>query len=312
MPTSTDLDIIGDIHGQADRLEGLLHKLGYRHTAGAWRHPTRSVIFVGDLVDRGPHQLRTLQTVRAMVEAGSARMVLGNHEFNAIAWATPDPDLDGEYLRPRLGDKGAKNRHQHRAFLGEIAEDSADHRSWVDWFMEMPVWIETPDLQVVHACWSPRHLEALRPLLRDGERLSAEAVLRGSRRGDPAYEAIETLLKGPEVPLPGGLTFKDKDGHVRDAIRMAWWRQEAQTLAEAYIGPPGVVIPHAPLPPSARFPEPARPTFIGHYWFPREAAPEPAAPKVACVDYSAGAGGPLVAYRFEGEAVLSRDQFVWF
>jgi hypothetical protein len=305
-------DIIGDIHGQADRLEGLLHKLGYRQTAGAWRHPSRTVIFVGDLVDRGPGQRRTLETVRAMVEAGSARMVLGNHEFNAIAWATPDPDLDGEFLRPRLGGKGEKNRRQHGAFLGEIEGDSAEHRWWIDWFMEMPLWIETPDLQVIHACWSPAHQAALRPLLRDGERLSAEAVLRGSRRGEAAYEAIETLLKGPEINLPNGLTFQDKDGHTRDAIRIAWWRADAATLAEAYIGPPGVTIPEAPLPAEGRFPPPARPTFIGHYWFPREARPEPAAPKVACVDYSAGAGGPLVAYRFEGESELTAESFVWF
>ena len=41
-------DIIGDIHGQADKLEALLRTLGYRDTAGAWRHPERQAIFVGD------------------------------------------------------------------------------------------------------------------------------------------------------------------------------------------------------------------------------------------------------------------------
>ncbi|RYG77434.1 MAG: metallophosphatase, partial [Alphaproteobacteria bacterium] len=68
MPNSTDLDIIGDIHGHADRLEGLLLKLGYRQSGGAWRHPQRTAVFVGDLVDRGSQQRRTLETVRAMVE----------------------------------------------------------------------------------------------------------------------------------------------------------------------------------------------------------------------------------------------------
>jgi hypothetical protein len=32
--------------------------------------------------------------------------------------------------------------------------------------------------------------------------------------------------------------------------------------------------------------------------------------QVACVDYSAGKGGPLVAYRFNGEPVLSASSFV--
>ena len=33
-------DIIGDIHGHADKLESLLAKLGYRNRNGCWRHPS--------------------------------------------------------------------------------------------------------------------------------------------------------------------------------------------------------------------------------------------------------------------------------
>lgn len=60
-------DIIGDIHGEADKLRDLLAHLGYRETAGAFRHPERTAIFVGDLIDRGPRQRETVQTVRRMV-----------------------------------------------------------------------------------------------------------------------------------------------------------------------------------------------------------------------------------------------------
>ena len=49
-----------------------------------WSHPKRVAIFVGDLIDRGPEQLGTLKLVRDMVEMGNARVVMGNHEFNAI------------------------------------------------------------------------------------------------------------------------------------------------------------------------------------------------------------------------------------
>ena len=90
-------DIIGDIHGHADKLEALLRKLGYRDTAGAWRHPERQAIFVGDFVDRGPAQLRSVDIVRRMVDAGVALAVMGNHELNAIAWHTPDPGHPGQY-----------------------------------------------------------------------------------------------------------------------------------------------------------------------------------------------------------------------
>ena len=100
--------IIGDIHGHADKLKALLRKLGYEQRQGAWRHPAASALFVGDFIDRGPCQLETLDIVRRMVDAGSARAVMGNHEFNAIAWHTPDPDTAGAYLRPRHGTKARK------------------------------------------------------------------------------------------------------------------------------------------------------------------------------------------------------------
>ena len=78
-------DVIGDIHGQADKLRALLLHLGYRERKGAYRHPDRTAIFVGDFIDRGPRQIDSVNAVRRMVDAGTARAVMGNHEFNAIA-----------------------------------------------------------------------------------------------------------------------------------------------------------------------------------------------------------------------------------
>ena len=49
-----EYDIVGDVHGQADKLEALLLAMGYRQHAGAYWHPTRKAIFVGDFIDRGP------------------------------------------------------------------------------------------------------------------------------------------------------------------------------------------------------------------------------------------------------------------
>jgi hypothetical protein len=84
-------DVIGDVHGCAAELHTLLNALDYRvnEASGAYEHPERQAIFVGDLVDRGPGQLDVLRTVKRMVEAGSAQIVMGNHEFNAIAYDTP-------------------------------------------------------------------------------------------------------------------------------------------------------------------------------------------------------------------------------
>ena len=79
-------DIIGDVHGHAAKLEGLLSQLGYKIQDDVWFHESRSVVFLGDLVDYGPQQLETVAIVRRMQKAGTAQVIMGNHEFNAIAW----------------------------------------------------------------------------------------------------------------------------------------------------------------------------------------------------------------------------------
>ena len=94
--------MIGDVHGEFEKLVALLNHLGYREQAGTFRHPGRTAIFVGDLVDRGPKQLATVDLVRRMVEAGSALCIMGNHEFNAIAWVTPPMPPRTNPHSPRL------------------------------------------------------------------------------------------------------------------------------------------------------------------------------------------------------------------
>ena len=64
-------DFIGDIHGQAGKLEALLRKLGYVEKAGGWVPPyLRKAIFLGDLIDRGPEQVKVVKIVRALIDAG--------------------------------------------------------------------------------------------------------------------------------------------------------------------------------------------------------------------------------------------------
>lgn len=93
-------DIIGDVHGCFDELVELLAKLGYEVAAdvsrlalpstteedGAdsrplLRHPEgRKLVFVGDLVDRGPKVPQVLKLVMNAVASGTALCVPGNHD----------------------------------------------------------------------------------------------------------------------------------------------------------------------------------------------------------------------------------------
>lgn len=74
-------DIIGDVHGCYDELCALLKTLGYEWDAGRVSHPLgRKCVFVGDLVDRGPRPLQTLDLVRNCVLSGAGYAVLGNHD----------------------------------------------------------------------------------------------------------------------------------------------------------------------------------------------------------------------------------------
>ncbi|MDQ1293058.1 MAG: hypothetical protein QG608_939 [Actinomycetota bacterium] len=84
-------DVIGDVHGCLTELEQLLEKLGHRivrDQAGRAvdaAHPEgRRVVFLGDLVDRGPDSPGVLRLAMGMVGAGRAFAVPGNHEAKLV------------------------------------------------------------------------------------------------------------------------------------------------------------------------------------------------------------------------------------
>ena len=86
-------DLIGDVHGCYDELRGLMDTLGYvvREEGGGAdarfhvSHPEgRRIVFLGDLVDRGPKIAEALHLAMDMVEEGSAFCVPGNHEVKLL------------------------------------------------------------------------------------------------------------------------------------------------------------------------------------------------------------------------------------
>jgi hypothetical protein len=302
-------DIIGDIHGQAAELEMLLQKLGYTEKNEVYYHPSRTVIFVGDFIDRGARQRDVINIARSMVGAGHARAIMANHEFNALAYHTPDPEAPGQWMRER----SPKNTRQHAAFLEDHEEHSAEKESTLNWFRTLPLWLELEGIRIVHACWHPDSMRTLAPWLNPDKSMKEGLIVQSSREGTPEYDAVEVLLKGLEKPLPDGVRFKDKDGNSRDQVRIKWWVPAAVSFAD--IALPENVVEKNPI--LAEIPAPKyshdlpqdKPIFFGHYWF--KGPPVPVTSAAACVDYSvAREGGELAAYRWDGESVLSASKFV--
>ena len=299
-------DIIGDIHGHADTLRALLKKLGYVESGGYYHHPERTVIFLGDFIDRGPKIRETLKIVEAMMDAGTALATMGNHEYNAIAYHTPDGK--GGHLRSHTGGKG-NYTEQHRATLDQLANpEPAEWEKWIDWFKKLPLFLELDGLRIVHACWDAKQIAFL-----NGDNSLTDALLHKSAAKDTAEnQVIEVLLKGPEIKLPKPHTFTDKEGKVRDEIRVKWWLGGEGHTYHSLCLPECATVPKVPVTNgTARgYAATEPPTFIGHYWLP-QARPEPLAPNLACVDYSvAKDGGMLTAYRWDGERVLDAGKMV--
>ena len=299
-------DLIGDIHGEAPSLCALLEKLGYSETSLGYQHPDhRKVIFVGDLVDRGLWQKDVINIVRSMVEGGNAQCVMGNHEFNAIAYGTLG--INGKPLR----EHSHKNVKQHEAFI-EAYEDAHDeYLETLDWLKTLPLWIDLPNIRVIHACWDQNEVDFL--LDRYGDACLTDELLQlASTVGTKEYRAIETLLKGKETALPEGASYHDKEGMHRTVMRTRWWG-DIGTYRECYMGPEEARgnIPDVSMPTNAlvQYAADAPPVFIGHYWLGGE--PSLLAHNICCLDYSvAKPGGSLVAYRFEGEKSIRSENFV--
>lgn len=315
-------DIIGDIHGHSDALRLLLTKMSYEERNGSWRHPERTAIFLGDFIDRGPKQVETVTLVRKMVESDAAKAIMGNHEFNAIAWYLKHPKHPRRHLRTHTGRVGQKNFEQHQRFLIEAKSQPGQHKSIIDWFLTLPLWLDLPELRVVHACWHQGHIDYLQPRLARGGLLTPELMLAASqepkseREKDNAnptvFKSLEVLTKGIEASLPSPHSFQDADGHTRRRVRLAWWNSQATTLGDAALlsNMPAGAWKTAALSDHVKTPYPTnRPLFFGHYW--RKGVPTLLTDRVACLDYSIAKGGKLVAYRLSDEQHLDVDHLVW-
>ena len=116
-------DIVGDIHGCFDELTDLLGRLGYAVEAedGEYRVTPpdgRKLVFVGDLVDRGPRIPDVLRLAMSVVKSGAGFCVPGNHDMKLLR------KLRGKQvsITHGLGDTLAQLETEAPEFQQEVAQ----------------------------------------------------------------------------------------------------------------------------------------------------------------------------------------------
>lgn len=126
-------DAIGDVHGCLDELLILLGELGYEVVRDAVGraidavHPQgRRVIFLGDLVDRGPDSPGVLRLAMGMVGEGHALAVPGNHEDKLVKALSGRKVTVSHGLETTLAQL-AQESEEFRAQVVEFSRDLVSH-----------------------------------------------------------------------------------------------------------------------------------------------------------------------------------------
>lgn len=298
-------DLIGDIHGHARELKKLLHKLGYREMNGVWQHEQRRVIFVGDYIDRGPGIRETLHIVRTMVENNQAIALLGNHEYNALAYYYKMPD--GSFLRSH----NQIHSSQHRETMQQFSEHESEWEEYLEWFYTLPLFLELPGLRVVHACWDPDHIAWMKE--KGYTTMKKEFLVAAHKKDSKEYEVVEETLKGKEYDIPEEFKWPDRHGIIRKRNRYRWWKDHSTASLDEFLFdcPPELKTGKVDREiKSIVYPKEAPPVFFGHYWMEDE-YPVIQSHNVICLDYSIGRKMKLVAYRWNGEQEIHNDHFVF-
>jgi hypothetical protein len=282
-PKSDYYDLIGDVHGYLDLLDSLVEQLGYSRKGKYYEHPGgRKLIFVGDLINRGPDSIGVLKTVRETCEQGNAFITLGNHEFNVLQLAATRQPL------PNPG-----------------------YESFLPWLKTLPLFLDLEEIRVVHAAWHSSSISFLSPT----QVPSDEFVRRTSDKSSPERKAVDLILKGVKANLPKNSVLRDRFRKIRQKGRLRWWEDlRDKPFAEALFSPMyGNSLEEIPDPEDIEkvepYPKTDKPVFIGHYCL------EPHVTKingnVACLDGCVTCDKKLWGYRHTRGRKLAKANLVY-
>lgn len=127
------LDIIGDVHGCLTELKELILSLGYTLESKPINdgflyhisHPqNRKLVFLGDIVDRGPDVPGVIQLVKDICKSGMGYCLKGNHELKLLRkWNQPSSDALPHGLNASLSQLAKTSpefRNECKQFLNNL------------------------------------------------------------------------------------------------------------------------------------------------------------------------------------------------
>ncbi|MEK6481707.1 metallophosphoesterase [Catalinimonas sp. 4WD22] len=293
-------DIIGDVHGEADKLHKLLTLLDYRPGGTGYYHPQRKAIFLGDFINKGGASKEALEIVRSMLAREAAYAVAGNHELYLIGFF--HKHAHGEYIREHT----EKNTSQHAPTFSSFGQDREALLDYISWMQTLPLYLELPGIRIVHAYWHQHSIDFIKQhypqACLDDETLAAMVP------GSEVSQAVEELLVGLKLPLPPSASDSP-------SFKTKWWRigktHEYSELAirpDSTLGNPPISYESIHTE-DYHYPEKDIPLFFGHYNLPGK--PRILAHNYTCLDFNLEDEPLLVAYRWDGEARLESDKLVY-
>ncbi len=135
---------VGDIHGRYDLLSELLR-------LAESRYPDHRLIFLGDMVDRGPESFKVVDTIKKLTETKNAVALLGNHEgmmFDYVNKGRTNP----EHIWIYNGGKKTMDAYASATKLyGKPKFIQAIKKTHWNWFQTLPLYFETDEIWISHA-----------------------------------------------------------------------------------------------------------------------------------------------------------------
>ena len=261
---SGSIDVIGDVHGEFGALRKLTHLLGY---SASGHHPEgRKMVFIGDLVDRGPNSIAVANWVQHLIQNGRAQCVAGNHELNI--------------LRTQQGTQNDQMRHGNHWYFGHEEALDPENDGYIHpqqlaspsdqaeihrFFLELPLVLEDDSYRMVHAACNTESFEQLQaydaakiaPTAQESDRhilhayqYFAQKVMKDTAQiEDRMTKELAKQNSNPVKVCTSGLELAAEapyyiKGKMRYTKRQIWW--------QSYHGEQNIIFGHywRRLPPS--------------------------------------------------------------